>query len=522
MKTAVVTLVSGEFFEQLFQVSGPLIDLYAKKIGAEFVVDRSGGTPGYAKLKVIGGLLKRFDRVLYLDADILIRHDAPNLFDLVPEDAFGAFDESRLGDRVTPKKDWERQTGLMYPRWINDPKYFNTGVMVVGKQHTKLFAPAPVEIDNFYEQTYLNFCLFDSKVKTFSLPVDFNRILPAISATGRQLDDCYFSHFAGAFKNGSPVEENLNQFSAQAARFEQYSAVGLPPLPRRVFIETAGALGDVVSHEPLVRYIREILFPEAEITISTLWPEVFNHIIRVWPGSTKLLTGGKTLPDIGYLKISLVPKTATLPYNQMHALDFASIHGINGILPNEYRRIKLDAVPCLVDVKGHVLVHAGKSWQSKTFPKTWWDKVLDGLKQNGFKVALIGKDIDDGKGTVDVEKAGCLDLRNKLSTVELFGAIADAPILISNDSAPVHIAGAFNNHVILMPTCKHADYLVPHRAPELTHVLGRALQFGPRCGEANDVNMDVCTDAELLSALPAPGDVVMKAIHLRRENKSWT
>lgn len=521
MKTAVLTLVSGDFYEGLAQVSTGLMDDYAQRIGAVFVIDKSPGAPGYTKLKAIRELLRSYDRVLYLDADILIRPDAPNLFDLVPEDAFGAFDESKLADRQTAKLDWERQTGMGYPDWLGYEPYYNTGVMVASRCHLKLFAPAAVEIDNFYEQTMLNHRLFDAGTKMYALPADFNRIPLAISATGRPLDDCYFSHFAGAFKNGSPVEANLREFKAQAERFERYAAVGVPKFRRRVFIETAGALGDVVSHEPMVRYVREILFPDAEITISTLWPEVFAHLVRVRPDTTQLLTGGKTVPDIGYLKVLPLPKGSPISYNQMHALDYACLHGLGGTIPHAHKRIKLDAEPSPVSVRGYVLVHAGKSWQSKTFPNAWWDAVVTGLIQNRFKVALIGKAVEDDKGVLDIGWAGCLDLRNKLTTAQLFGAVAEAPLLISNDSAPVHVSGAFNNHTIVIPTCKHPDYLVPYRAPDLTHVMGRSLQPGPIPGVASPVNMDVCDPADLLKALPEPAEVVWKAVQIRGD-KTWS
>jgi ADP-heptose:LPS heptosyltransferase len=41
--------------------------------------------------------------------------------------------------------------------------------------------------------------------------------------------------------------------------------------------------------------------------------------------------------------------------------------------------------------------------------------------------------------------------------------ISKAKTLITNDSAPVHIAGAFDNNIVLIPTCKHPDYILPFR-----------------------------------------------------------
>jgi len=36
-------------------------------------------------------------------------------------------------------------------------------------------------------------------------------------------------------------------------------------------------------------------------------------------------------------------------------------------------------------------------------------------------------------------------------------------VVVSNDSSPIHIAGAFDNNIVLIPTCKHPDHLLPWR-----------------------------------------------------------
>lgn len=56
-----------------------------------------------------------------------------------------------------------------------------------------------------------------------------------------------------------------------------------------------------------------------------------------------------------------------------------------------------------------------------------------------------------------------IDTRNLLSLDALIALISQAPVLLSNDSAPVHIAGAFDHEIILIPTCKHPDHILPYR-----------------------------------------------------------
>ena len=83
MRTAVVTLTTGPVFEAMAEVSHPTLKAYAERIGAEFVVlsDEDAArhsTPHWAKLK-LGDLLNRYDRIIYLDTDILVREDCPDL-----------------------------------------------------------------------------------------------------------------------------------------------------------------------------------------------------------------------------------------------------------------------------------------------------------------------------------------------------------------------------------------------------------------------------------------------------------
>ena len=41
--------------------------------------------------------------------------------------------------------------------------------------------------------------------------------------------------------------------------------------------------------------------------------------------------------------------------------------------------------------------------------------------------------------------------------------IHKSKVLLSNDSAPIHLAGAFDNYIILIPTCKKPDHVLPYR-----------------------------------------------------------
>jgi ADP-heptose:LPS heptosyltransferase len=117
-----------------------------------------------------------------------------------------------------------------------------------------------------------------------------------------------------------------------------------------------------------------------------------------------------------------------------------------------------------------ILVHAGLGWDTKTFPKIWWEEVVNALVGKGCNVGLIGKRVNDEHGYVDIDlPEGVVDFRDKLSMKGLIALIANAPVLVTNDSLPLHIAGAFDNSIVLIPTCKRADCLLPYRKGSIYH-----------------------------------------------------
>jgi ADP-heptose:LPS heptosyltransferase len=113
--------------------------------------------------------------------------------------------------------------------------------------------------------------------------------------------------------------------------------------------------------------------------------------------------------------------------------------------------------------KPTILVHAGKWWPSKTLPLEWWQEIVNKLSEK-LTVVLIGKTVDDKQGYLPVEtpKDG-FDFRDITSLGETMALISLSKCLLTNDSSPLHIAGAFDNWIVTVPTCKHPDHILPYR-----------------------------------------------------------
>ena len=89
MKKAILTIVSGEKYEKIWEKTQPFFVDYAEKCDAELIVLKgyegmSLPSPHWLKFSIHELLKKDFDRIAFIDADILIRKDSPNIFDIVP------------------------------------------------------------------------------------------------------------------------------------------------------------------------------------------------------------------------------------------------------------------------------------------------------------------------------------------------------------------------------------------------------------------------------------------------------
>jgi alpha-N-acetylglucosamine transferase len=145
MKTAVSSFCFGAACRPMRTLTFPKMVEYADRIGADFVAMNAGlgqrylGNPYYEKLRVID-VLENYDRLIYIDGDIIVASDCPNLLDIVPADRMGAFIASRYSNyhnqanievqKTLGEIDWKREQ--------RDPSIFesfNAGVMVLSKQH---------------------------------------------------------------------------------------------------------------------------------------------------------------------------------------------------------------------------------------------------------------------------------------------------------------------------------------------------------------------------------------------------
>ena len=469
MKTLVLTVVIGDEAEHLAAVTIPGKEAYARRIGADFRIirEKTGDwNPSWEKLQLYHFLGREYDRAIYLDNDCLVRPDCPDLFGIVPESAFGAFDEGRCFNRTGAMDRGFQDYGCPRLRKHWNECYFNSGVMVVSRRHRQLFAEPAVRHDNFIEQTFLNVGLVHHHLNVYDIGHEFNFMTSIVPLTGLPVEAGYIAHLAG-----TPAAAARGIAESILANWER--AEPHYQFRKHIWLDVGGGLGDVIDAEPVLRYLKDKIFPDADVRVTSRWPRpLMGHAdVPVEWGEDNPFEGSYSL------KLMTTPPSTeavwhTLTQVASQGTDWASISALNRQLPLKDREIQLTVFEQdekeIEDIAGDwplaksVLIHPGRTWESRTFPQDWWQTVIDGIAKKA-PVVLCGYN-RELHGVLPVECPGNgLDLRDRTSTGGLFALVRSCPVLLSNDSGPVHAAGAFENAIVLIPSSRHPDLVLPLR-----------------------------------------------------------
>lgn len=465
---ALVTVSIGDNYLPISKLTHPTFKAYTEKIGADFVVlDKqiiSRTTPQWEKFRIFN-LLNRYQRIIYLDTDLIIRDDCPNLFDIVSEDKIGLFNEAPFTDR---KGLVQSMADYLHKKIEYNGKYYNTGVMILSRKHKFLFDKPENEINNFYEQTYLNMRLIEEQIEIHSLDYKFNRMPCIDNYIGISRLDAYIVHYAGCPTlelMQDLIKKDLANWGKDTPKYKY---------DQKIFISVSGGLGDQINAQPAIRFMRKKVLPNAEIIVTTHYPRLFRDIEGI-----KVFEQGKFVakPDTAYRVIESFPPPTSITYSVVgnllcHTVDYCSIALLKRTLPFLDKSIRLNVslkdIQRVIDIVGIrdlrklIIVHPGRHWESKTMPYEWWEEIINGLITEKISVCIIGKTGSPGVWDFK-DKKSIINLVDLLDLDMLIALVSQAKVLISNDSAPIHIAGAFDNWIIVIPTVKHPNHILPFR-----------------------------------------------------------
>jgi lipopolysaccharide biosynthesis glycosyltransferase len=208
-KNLLCTIVTGDEAKDIAQYSVPAMEAYAARCGADFqVLGESEYTQRYKqafyeKLQV-GRLLEQYDRVLYVDADIIILPDAQNVFDVCPRSHLGV---TVVGDRLGSIANEHNALKQIFGFEIAKDSYWNAGVILASREHRGLFDIAHDTVKKWtdaleqravkalHDQSLFNFICQRDGLKLHDLGSRYNRTRAFGAFHARFKAD--FIHYAG-------------------------------------------------------------------------------------------------------------------------------------------------------------------------------------------------------------------------------------------------------------------------------------------------------------------------------------
>lgn len=163
-------------------------------------------------------LLEEYDRVLYLDADIIITPKARNIFEEYPDDQYlYAFNENFDAEHMN-RDTWidMYDPDFEWPTYNNRKMYFNTGCILFSKKHLNLlnlikqikFTNKCFTIDAS-EQTALNFAVSKNKIPFKSIDYSFNRMNLGKTDSENKRYNADFIHYAGVCRYGNGNKQDV-------------------------------------------------------------------------------------------------------------------------------------------------------------------------------------------------------------------------------------------------------------------------------------------------------------------------
>lgn len=211
----IITLFqSSPLYDRLALITHELMKKYAKKINADFQIVEGLGNHTHLMYRKLdfNNFLSDYDRVLYIDTDVIIRSNADNIFDEVPYESLGMYDESfPCMNPCFPKYIHEYNKYLKLSdlptydinKW--DGRYFNAGVMVFSKHHLNcgIFDQPIIELTQehlFREQSYFNMRIQQCNVVMHDLTLKWNGMGSGLCPNIQESDrlKSHFIHVIGA------------------------------------------------------------------------------------------------------------------------------------------------------------------------------------------------------------------------------------------------------------------------------------------------------------------------------------
>lgn len=206
MKRLISVMVMGKgkgdgAAREIWDICLPTIRRYAAKVGADFRI-HDKADPAFDNtsffMQKLGqwNALNEYDRLLCLDADIMIVPDAPDVFETFNESGvFYGMDESYV-DRAHIMQPYVDKHGIVIPTgsYPPRPRHINGGMWLLDRACDLRYDVADYIPCKGYEENFVNYVLTRNGVQVNDVGVKWNRMCSDTTTARRE---CFFIHHGG-------------------------------------------------------------------------------------------------------------------------------------------------------------------------------------------------------------------------------------------------------------------------------------------------------------------------------------
>lgn len=197
----IISVACGDKSRRFSDITFPLIQAYAKKCDADFLAL-------YTEKPVYGPLmyfkwsypahLSSYDRILHIDADMVMKSTTPNLFDIVPPTHFAGVNEYPFQHLPSESPAVDRYVDLKLLGPAEPTFYINVGLYLFSSHHQHIFNKPPTHNPCYFkEQALINRRLSQSRNITL-LPPAYN-FMSIMENQGLDKRDAHIVHYAGSW-----------------------------------------------------------------------------------------------------------------------------------------------------------------------------------------------------------------------------------------------------------------------------------------------------------------------------------
>lgn len=260
-----ITIASGPSYQAIARITHPTHRAYAKRINADHIVISKSTyqNPSFQKLHLLS-YLDHYNRIMFLDTDIIINENCPDIFKLVPEQEIGIYDEGLLANEQERKTHTAvlEKAAQLYSETLPErgAHFYNSGVWIASRCHRHIFDKPFQEIHIEYaDQPLFNLRILNSNFRIFDIGYKFNRMPYVNNRVPEPRHECHIIHYAGLPNVIELAEQDIKEWRPK----EQKALIN--PQNRQHMLEIIGVTGkkcveigvfegrysaDILSHNP--------------------------------------------------------------------------------------------------------------------------------------------------------------------------------------------------------------------------------------------------------------------------------